>query len=304
MPITCQCLISCHFLVLRLVCEQERKELSIISNFFWSQLLPYKYRDQTSLVQTFHGQDKTSPSFIQNFFWTSQTPLHPMHHKRIPIWPLPPQLPLQGRQAKFPLTSWNSSPTINFALAAPKHMTQSSNANYSSITRPQRCFPMDANIMGSLPVHRSTCMHSNQTPTISLSKVGSKGLFPWWRTFRWKLSLGILYDISCQLSLISQWANWTLQCSMYSQGTSSRVRVMIYAGEGKIILTTKVRLKLLGKMLVISAIEEDINNGSGFSFPVPPPQFFLQNMNFSDLRNRNPKISSFHLVNRKFFQFT
>ena len=45
---------------------------------------------------------------------------------------------------------------------------------------------------------------------------------------------------------------------------------MTYAGEGKIILTTEIKLKLNGKMLKLSAIEEDLNTGSGFSFPVPP----------------------------------
>ena len=44
---------------------------------------------------------------------------------------------------------------------------------------------------------------------------------------------------------------------------------MSYAGEGKIILTTEIKLKLHGKTLNLSAIEEDLNNGSGFSFPVP-----------------------------------
>ena len=45
---------------------------------------------------------------------------------------------------------------------------------------------------------------------------------------------------------------------------------MTYAGEGKIILTTEVKLKLHGKLLKLSATEEDLNNGSGFSFPIPP----------------------------------
>ena len=45
---------------------------------------------------------------------------------------------------------------------------------------------------------------------------------------------------------------------------------MTYAGEGKIILTTKIKLKLNGKILKLSAIEEDLNNRSGFSFPVHP----------------------------------
>ena len=56
---------------------------------------------------------------------------------------------------------------------------------------------------------------------------------------------------------------------MYSRGTSSRVRVLSYAGEGKVILTTEIRLKLHGKLLRLSAIEEDLNNSSGFSFQVP-----------------------------------
>ena len=47
------------------------------------------------------------------------------------------------------------------------------------------------------------------------------------------------------------------------------MRVLSYAGEGKIILTTEIKLKLHGKTLNLSAIEEDLNNGSGFSFPVP-----------------------------------
>ena len=49
---------------------------------------------------------------------------------------------------------------------------------------------------------------------------------------------------------------------MYSRGTSFRVRVMTYTGEGKIILNTEVRLKLHGKMLKLLAIEEDLNNSS------------------------------------------
>ena len=44
---------------------------------------------------------------------------------------------------------------------------------------------------------------------------------------------------------------------------------MTYAGDGKVILTTEIKLKLNGKMLKLSAIEEALNNGSGFSFPTP-----------------------------------
>ena len=39
---------------------------------------------------------------------------------------------------------------------------------------------------------------------------------------------------------------------------------MTYAGEGKIIYC-EIKLKLYGKMLKLSAIEEDLNNSSRFS---------------------------------------
>ena len=44
---------------------------------------------------------------------------------------------------------------------------------------------------------------------------------------------------------------------------------MTYAGEGTTILTTEVKLKLQGKILMLSIIQEDLNNGSGFSLSVP-----------------------------------
>ena len=114
-------------------------------------------------------------------------------------------------------------------------------------------------------------MYSNQTPTVSVSKVGSNRSIPLVENIPLgAFSLGIQYDTGCQLSLISQSALQVLSASMYSQGTSSRVRVMTYAGEGKVILTTEVKLKLHGKMLKFSAIGEDLNNSSGFFFPVPP----------------------------------
>ena len=56
---------------------------------------------------------------------------------------------------------------------------------------------------------------------------------------------------------------------MNSQGNSTRARVLAYSGEGKIILTTEIKLKLFGQILNLSAIEEDLKNGSGFLFPTP-----------------------------------
>ena len=121
------------------------------------------------------------------------------------------------------------------------------------------------------PVHCHACIHSNQAPTVSVSKVGAskRSILLVENIPMGAFSLGIQYNTGCQLSLISQSALQTLPTSMYSQGTSSRVRVMTYAGVGKIILSSEVRLKLHGKMLKLLTKEEDLNNGSGFSFPVP-----------------------------------
>ena len=122
----------------------------------------------------------------------------------------------------------------------------------------------------TLPVHSHACMHSNQAPTVSISKVASDRSIPLVENVPLgSSSLGIQYDTGCQLSLISQSALQALPKAMYSQGTSSRVRVMTFAEEEKIILTTEIKLKLNSYLLKISAMEEDLNNGSGFSFPVP-----------------------------------
>ena len=60
-------------------------------------------------------------------------------------------------------------------------------------------------------------MHSNQTPTITVSKVGTDKSIPLVENIPvGNFSLGIQYDTGCQLSLISQSALQTLPTSMYS----------------------------------------------------------------------------------------
>ena len=44
---------------------------------------------------------------------------------------------------------------------------------------------------------------------------------------------------------------------------------MTYAGKGKVVLTTTVKLRIKGKTLRLSTIEENLNNGSAFSFAIP-----------------------------------
>ena len=124
--------------------------------------------------------------------------------------------------------------------------------------------------LNRIPIHQAVCKHSDKVRSVLVSKVVSdRSIHMVENLPLGVLTLGIQYDTGCQLSLISKSALETIPTSMYSQGTSSRVRVMTYAGEGKVILTTEVKLRLNGKMLKFSAIEEDLNNGSEFSFPTP-----------------------------------
>ena len=124
--------------------------------------------------------------------------------------------------------------------------------------------------LNGIPVHKRACKHSDRTHSVYMSKVVSDRSIPLVENVPLgALTLGIQYDAGCQLSLISRSVLKTILTSMYSQGTSSRVRVMTYAGKGKVILTTEIKLRLNGKTLKLASIKEDINNGSGFSFPTP-----------------------------------
>ena len=93
--------------------------------------------------------------------------------------------------------------------------------------------------------HSWSCLkHSEVVQTVSVSKVVSDRCIPLLENLPLgALTLGIQYDTGCQLSLISKSVLETILNSMYSQGTSSRVRVLTYAGEGKVIFTTEVKLR-------------------------------------------------------------
>ena len=122
-----------------------------------------------------------------------------------------------------------------------------------------------------IPLHRKACKHSDQAPSVKVSKVSINRSVPLVeKIIVGGSNIGIQYDTGCQISLISKSALSTIPTSMYSLGTSSKVRLMTYAGEGKTILTTEIKLNLHGKILNLSIIEEDLNNGPGFSLSVPP----------------------------------
>ena len=108
-------------------------------------------------------------------------------------------------------------------------------------------------------------MHNNQAPYVTVSRVSVNKSVPLVEDVQvGKVTLGIQYDTGCQLSFISKSALSKLPTSMYSLWKSSFIKVITYAGEGKTILTTAVKLRLPGKTLKLSTIEEDLNHGTGF----------------------------------------
>ena len=140
----------------------------------------------------------------------------------------------------------------------------SSNANSPTKTVLPKYVLKDVNIMVSL------CKHSDQAPSITVSKVSFDKCVPLVKTLNiFSKSIGIQYDSGCQLSLISKSSLHILLADSYTTGGSSRIRVLTYAGEGKILITTAVKLKVNGNMLNLHTIEEDLNSGSAFSFPTP-----------------------------------
>ena len=111
--------------------------------------------------------------------------------------------------------------------------------------------------LNGLPVNKYACKHSDNTPSISVSRVISDRSIPLVENVPLgALTLGVQYDTGCQLSLISKSALLTIPTCMYSRGSSSRVRVMTYAGEGKIILTTEIKLKINGRTLKLPPLKK------------------------------------------------
>ena len=149
--------------------------------------------------------------------------------------------------SKFCGASKLSSPEI-LKVIADNHLcftcVQSHGPNYKCKTTfyhgtPKAC-PRGCSEKG-IPVHRRACMHNNQAPFISISKVSTDKSVPLVETILLgNAPIGIQYDTGCQLSLISKSALSAIPQSMYSLGSSSQVKIMTCAGDGKVVLTTTV----------------------------------------------------------------
>ena len=123
------------------------------------------------------------------------------------------------------------------------------------------------------PLHYAACKHHDETPSYTVSKVGSDRSIPLVENiYLGSTSVGIQYDTGCQLSLISRSALQTLPTDMYSIEEPTKVGIIPYAGDDETILTTEIQLKLKCCTLQLYVFEDTLNNTSPFSI-LPPTQW-------------------------------
>ena len=111
-------------------------------------------------------------------------------------------------------------------------------------------------------------MHSNQTPSISVSKVGSDKSIPMMETLKSSPApFDTQYDSGCQFSLISKSALQLLPANTYSLGNSNKINILDFDGQGQLFNATEVRLNLFNHMLKLVVVDTNLNGVSGYSFP-------------------------------------
>ena len=112
----------------------------------------------------------------------------------------------------------------------------------------QRCIqlvcPMGCEHDGA-PLHQHACMHSNHTPSFTISKLGSNKSIPLVDSVdTGSSSIGIQYDLGSQLSLISRSTLQELPPNMYTVGKTYHINLLPFTGEGSKVFATEVTLKL------------------------------------------------------------
>ena len=122
----------------------------------------------------------------------------------------------------------------------------------------------------SIPLHQLICKHNDQSPSITVSKVGADKSIPMMDTIKiGSAILDVQYDTGCQLSIITTSALKSLPESSYSRGSSYMVNLLAYNGTSDHLPATEVELNIGGKMLKMIAVDSNLNCGAAYSFPTP-----------------------------------
>ena len=138
--------------------------------------------------------------------------LHPLYLQGIQIQSLCPQLQMWVAKLSSPnilkiISDTKVCPSCTH-VHDPSYKCKLTFFNSASKVCPKGCKH------DGFPLYRHACMHSNQTPSVFVSKVASDRSIPLVETIPMgAFTMGIQYDTGCQLSLISLLA---LPTSMYS----------------------------------------------------------------------------------------
>ena len=129
---------------------------------------------------------------------------------------------------------------------------------------PKTCSKRCQHNRGSL--HAAACMHSNQSPSITVSKVGSNKSILMMETLENSPAPNdIQYDSGCQFSLISKSAIQLLSANPFFLG----INILDFNGQGQLFDATEVKLNLFNHMFKLVVVDTNLNSGSGYSFPTP-----------------------------------
>ena len=125
-------------------------------------------------------------------------------------------------------------------------------------------------IHDGIPVHHKICKHNDESPSITVSKVGSNKTIPMMDVLTvGSTKLNVQYDTGCQISLITTSALKLLPRSTYSLGSSNMINLLAYNGTSEILPATEVKLFLANQVLKLTAIDSNLDSGSSYSFPTP-----------------------------------
>ena len=103
---------------------------------------------------------------------------------------------------------------------------------------PLRHVPRDA-IHNGHPLHYAACKHSDETPSITVSKVGSDKSITMMETLETSPApLDIQYDSGCQFRLISKSTLLLLPSNTYSLGNSAKINLLDFTSQGQLFGTT------------------------------------------------------------------
>ena len=124
--------------------------------------------------------------------------------------------------------------------------------------------------LNGFPVNKYACMHNDQTPSFTVSKVGSDKSIPLVESVNTSSSpISIHYDQGSEISLVSKSTLETLDPGTYTVGKTYYINLLPFMGGGSQVLATEVFLKLNGFNLQLYAIENELNNTSAFSIAMP-----------------------------------